>query len=83
MLQCLGRLKLTEQNIIFKNSKTGKVDQLNFDDVELANWLKLVGQYAVRLFMKNGTLYRFFGFKDSVSYSFSINSVRLCVCVYT
>lgn len=67
LFQCQGRLKLTEQNIIFKNAKTGKVDQLAAADVELANWLKLVGQYGIRLFLRNGSLYRFIGFKEGVS----------------
>lgn len=28
-----GRLKMTDQNIVFKNAKTGKVDQLNSGEV--------------------------------------------------
>ncbi|XP_065226212.1 FACT complex subunit Ssrp1 [Planococcus citri] len=60
-----GRLKFTEQNIVFKNSKTGKVEQLSVGDIELVNWLKLVGAYGIRLFLKNGSLYRFLGFKDA------------------
>lgn len=28
-----GRLKMTDQNIMFKNAKTGKVDQLNSGEV--------------------------------------------------
>lgn len=30
-----GKLKLTDQNIMFKNSKTGKVDQMNNGEVSL------------------------------------------------
>lgn len=66
LFQCHGRLKLTDLHIVFKNSKTGKVDQLSVSDVELANWLKLVGEWGIRLFLKNGLLYRFIGFKDAV-----------------
>ncbi|XP_003741499.2 uncharacterized protein LOC100900970, partial [Galendromus occidentalis] len=29
-----GKLKLTDQNIVFKNAKTGKVDQINNGEVE-------------------------------------------------
>uniref|UniRef100_A0A1B6EEE8 FACT complex subunit SSRP1 n=1 Tax=Clastoptera arizonana TaxID=38151 RepID=A0A1B6EEE8_9HEMI len=62
---CGGRLKLTEQNIIFKNIKTGKVEQIQADDLEFVNWQKLVGNWGLRIFLKNGTLHRFTGFKES------------------
>lgn len=67
MLQCPGRLKLTEQNIIFKNSRTGKVEQVQSSDIDLANWQKFVDSWGIRLFLKNGSLHRFCGFKESVS----------------
>ncbi|XP_046992363.1 FACT complex subunit Ssrp1 isoform X2 [Schistocerca americana] len=62
---CLGRLKLTDQHIIFKNSKTGKVEQINASDLELVNWQRLVGSWGIRLFLKNGILHRFAGFKEA------------------
>lgn len=62
---CPGRLKFAEQNIIFKNSRTGKVEQINSSDVELANWQKFIDNWGVRLFLKNGTLHRFSGFKET------------------
>lgn len=62
---CPGRLKMTEQNIVFKNKKTGKVDQINAPDLDFVNWQKLVGTWALRIFLKNGSLTRFAGFKES------------------
>ncbi|XP_053609906.1 FACT complex subunit Ssrp1 [Plodia interpunctella] len=59
-----GRLKMTDQNIIFKNSKTGKVEQISANDIELVNFQKLVGSWGLRVFMKNGTLHRYGGFKE-------------------
>ncbi|XP_063709713.1 FACT complex subunit Ssrp1 [Culicoides brevitarsis] len=59
-----GRIKMTDQNIVFKHDKTGKVEQLNAGDIELVNYMKTVGSYGIRVFMKNGALHRFFGFKD-------------------
>lgn len=59
-----GRLKLTDSNIIFKNSKTGKVEQLTASDMDMVNFQKLVGTWGIRIFMKNGSLFRFTGFKD-------------------
>lgn len=62
---CPGRLKMTEQNIVFKNKKTGKVEQINAPDLDFVNWQKLVGTWALRIFLKNGSLHRFSGFKES------------------
>lgn len=47
--------------------KTGKVDQLTSSDIEFVNWQKLVGTCGIRIFLKNGNLYRYSGFGESVS----------------
>nr|CAG4650014.1 EOG090X02Z1 [Sida crystallina] len=60
-----GRLKLTDQTIVFKNSKTGKVEQINSSDIELVNWQRISGNWGIRIFLRNGALHRFGGFKDS------------------
>ncbi|KAJ8680531.1 hypothetical protein QAD02_016318 [Eretmocerus hayati] len=59
-----GRLKLTDQHLIFKNQKTGKVEQISASDMELVNFQKFVGTWGLRIFLKNGTLHRFRGFKE-------------------
>jgi len=59
-----GRIKMTDQNIVFKHDKTGKVEQLNAGDIEFVSYQKSIGCYGIRIFMKNGALHRFFGFKD-------------------
>lgn len=56
---------MTDQNIIFKNSKTGKVEQINASDMELVNFQNFVGSWGLRIFLKSGVLHRFGGFKDS------------------
>nr|XP_033321346.1 FACT complex subunit Ssrp1 [Megalopta genalis] len=60
-----GRLKLTDQHLIFKNQKTGKVEQISASDMEMVNYQKFIGTWGLRIFLKNGTLHRFRGFKDS------------------
>ncbi|XP_053964664.1 FACT complex subunit Ssrp1 [Anastrepha ludens] len=60
-----GRLKLTDQHIIFKNNKTGKVEQIAADDIDLINAQKFVGNWGLRIFTKSGSLHRFCGFRDS------------------
>ncbi|KAF0758454.1 Uncharacterized protein FWK35_00016394 [Aphis craccivora] len=64
-IMCTGRLKFTEQNIVFKNVKTGKVEQLTSSDIEFVNWQKLVGTCGIRIFLKNGNLHRYTGFNES------------------
>ncbi|CAH2048719.1 unnamed protein product, partial [Iphiclides podalirius] len=59
-----GRLKMTDQNIIFKNSKTGKVEQISASDIDLVNFQKFIGSWGLRIFLKNGTLHRYGGFKE-------------------
>ncbi|XP_076638260.1 structure specific recognition protein [Colletes latitarsis] len=60
-----GRLKLTDQHLIFKNQKTGKVEQISASDMEMVNYQKFIGTWGLRIFLKNGTLHRFRGFKDT------------------
>jgi len=52
---------------VFKNVKTGKVEQLTSSDIEFVNWQKLVGTCGIRIFLKNGNLHRYCGFNESVS----------------
>lgn len=56
---------MTDTNIIFKNSKTGKVEQIPGTELDIVNFQNIAGQWALRIFLKNGTLHRFVGFKDS------------------
>ncbi|XP_066138574.1 FACT complex subunit Ssrp1 [Euwallacea fornicatus] len=61
----LGRLKITNQSIIFKNSKTGKVDQISSSDFDAVNFQNFAGAWGIRVFLKNGSLHRYAGFKES------------------
>ena len=65
-IQIPGRMKLTDEKIIFKQSKGGKTEQVNKDDVDLVNWQRLAGTWGIRIFTKNGALHRFAGFKEPV-----------------
>lgn len=60
-----GKLKMTDQNIIFKNSKTGKVEQIASSDFESVNFQSFGGTWGIRLFLKSGALHRYVGFKES------------------
>ncbi|KAK4874995.1 hypothetical protein RN001_011417 [Aquatica leii] len=59
-----GKIKMTDQSIIFKNSKTGKVEQFQASEMDLVNFQNFVGSWGLRIFLKNGVLHRFAGFKE-------------------
>ncbi|XP_060529240.1 FACT complex subunit Ssrp1 isoform X2 [Cylas formicarius] len=60
-----GKLKMTDQSIVFKNGKTGKVDQIPASDFEAVNFQNFGGSWGIRVFLQNGSLHRFVGFKES------------------
>jgi structure-specific recognition protein 1 len=53
--------------VIFKNSKTGKVDQFQSNDIEKCQWLKRARGYCLKIVLNNGTIHRYDGFKEAVS----------------
>jgi structure-specific recognition protein 1 len=55
---------LTNDTIIWKSEKTGKVEQILGNDIDCVNFQKFVGHFGLRLFLNNGSLHRFIGFKD-------------------
>ncbi|XP_065155336.1 FACT complex subunit Ssrp1 [Atheta coriaria] len=60
-----GKIKMTDSSIAFKNSRTGKVDQIQSSDMEMVNFQYFAGSIGIRIFLKNGTLHRYTGFKDT------------------
>ncbi|GFY66478.1 FACT complex subunit SSRP1 [Trichonephila inaurata madagascariensis] len=60
-----GRLKLTNQTIIFKNNKTGKVDQIQSSEIESIKWQRLAAAQGLRIMLQGGNMYRFAGFAET------------------
>ncbi|XP_025092777.1 FACT complex subunit SSRP1-like [Pomacea canaliculata] len=60
-----GRLKLQRNSVIFKNNKTGKVDQFQSSDVDKAQWLKRARGNCLKLVLNNGGVHRYDGFKET------------------
>lgn len=56
---------MTDQAIIFKNSKTGKVEQFQASEMDGVNFQNFVGNWGLRIFLKNGVLHRYSGFKEN------------------
>ena len=53
-----GRLKLTDNKIVFCHTKSGKEDTVKAEDMELVNWQRLAGVWGIRIFTKDGQLHR-------------------------
>lgn len=62
--QAKGRLKFMDTGIMFKNNRTGKVEQIPSSDIDVITWQRLAGHWGVRIFTKSGNLHRLGGFKD-------------------
>jgi structure-specific recognition protein 1 len=60
-----GRFKANTQGIVFKNSKTGKLDQIAGNEITAACWQRLAAAPGLRLSTKSGGFYRFGGFGDN------------------
>lgn len=81
LFQIPGRLKLTNQAVIFKNSKTGKVEQIQATEIESISKQRIAATPGLRLMLKNGSMYRFGGFNETVSSAFD-NYITLYFCVW-
>jgi len=60
-----GQLKLTDDKIVFTQSKSGKKDVVKAGDVDIVNWQRIAGVWGIRLFTKDGNLHRYAGFKEA------------------
>ena len=66
IVQHPGKLKLATGSVVFKNLKTGLVDQYSSSDIEDAHWLVRARGHCLKIFMNNGNIHRYDGFKESV-----------------
>ena len=67
MCQNGGRLKLHKGGAVFKSNKTGKVDQFATGEVDAAYWMRVARGHELKIVLRNGTQFKFEGFKESVS----------------
>jgi len=62
---CEGNLKLYNEKVVFKNSKTGKADVMGHEEVVRAYWRRVARDYQLKLVSKSGNVLRFSGFKEN------------------
>ena len=63
-----GRLKLSKQGVFFKSIKTGKVEQVHVEDLAETNWLRVARGHELKLRLQNGSIFKYDGFQESVSW---------------
>uniref|UniRef100_A0AAR2JFH7 FACT complex subunit SSRP1 n=1 Tax=Pygocentrus nattereri TaxID=42514 RepID=A0AAR2JFH7_PYGNA len=62
-----GRLRFSKQSVVYKSNKTGKVDSIPAPDLSVAQWRRVCLGHGIKLATSNGHIYKYDGFKDSVS----------------
>lgn len=50
---------------MFKNNRTGKVENIASGDLDVITWQRFAGHWGIRIFTKNGTLHRLGGFRET------------------
>lgn len=60
-----GRLRFSKQNVVYKSSKTGKVDSITATDLSAAQWRRVCLGHGIKLSTSTGHIYKYDGFKDT------------------
>uniref|UniRef100_A0AAY5EEV1 FACT complex subunit SSRP1 n=1 Tax=Electrophorus electricus TaxID=8005 RepID=A0AAY5EEV1_ELEEL len=60
-----GRLRFSRQSVVYKSSKTGKVDSISAPELSLAQWRRVCFGHGIKLATSSGHVYKYDGFKDS------------------
>lgn len=61
-----GRLRFSKQNVVYKSSKTGKVDSIPAGELNLAQWRRVCLGHGIKLGTSMGHIYKYDGFRDTV-----------------
>ncbi|KAL1023590.1 hypothetical protein UPYG_G00043250 [Umbra pygmaea] len=84
-----GRLRFSRHNVVFKNHKTGKVDNIPAAELSQAQWRRVCLGQGVKLTTSTGHIYKYDGFKETdfkkiaeffrVHYKVELSETDLCV----
>eukprot|EP00064_Thunnus_orientalis_P024459 superscaffoldBa00010522_g24754 len=67
-----GRLRFSKQNVVYKSSKTGKVDSIPAGELNLAQWRRVCLGHGIKLSTSGGHVYKYDGFRDTSTGSVSV-----------
>uniref|UniRef100_A0A915CLQ7 Uncharacterized protein n=1 Tax=Parascaris univalens TaxID=6257 RepID=A0A915CLQ7_PARUN len=59
-----GRIKLADQHIQFKNTKTGKLQTIGTSEIEKISWMRLANKPGLKFSLNSGISLRFGGFSE-------------------
>ena len=62
-----GKLRVQEDGVHFKSTKTGKTLLVRHVDISEVDWLRVAKGFEVKLITVDGQIRKFDGFKESVS----------------
>ncbi|XP_073343285.1 FACT complex subunit SSRP1a isoform X1 [Pagrus major] len=60
-----GRLRFSKQNVVYKSSKTGRVDSIPASELNLAQWRRVCLGHGIKLGTSTGHIYKYDGFRDT------------------
>uniref|UniRef100_A0A4W5MFE4 FACT complex subunit SSRP1 n=1 Tax=Hucho hucho TaxID=62062 RepID=A0A4W5MFE4_9TELE len=60
-----GRLRFSKQNLVYKSSKTGKVDNIPAAELSQATWRRVCLGHGIKLATSTGHVYKYDGFRDT------------------
>ncbi|KAI4819245.1 hypothetical protein KUCAC02_004501 [Chaenocephalus aceratus] len=60
-----GRLRFSKQTVVYKSSKTGKVDSIPAAELNLAHWRRVCLGHGIKLGTNSGHVYKYDGFRDT------------------
>ncbi|XP_061581477.1 FACT complex subunit SSRP1a isoform X2 [Cololabis saira] len=60
-----GRLRFSKQNVVYKSSKTGKVDSIPAGELNHAQWRRVCLGHGIKLSTSSGHVYKYDGFRDT------------------
>ncbi|XP_076829954.1 FACT complex subunit SSRP1 [Brachyhypopomus gauderio] len=60
-----GRLRFSKQTVVYKSSKTGKVDSISVPELTHAQWRRVCLGHGIKLSTITGHVYKYDGFKDT------------------
>ncbi|KAM4636764.1 FACT complex subunit SSRP1 [Discoglossus pictus] len=60
-----GRLRLSRAGLMYKNSKTGKVENIASSDVAEGVWRRVALGYGIKLLTRAGHVYKYDGFRET------------------
>lgn len=76
-LQNDGRIRFSKQTVVYKNSKTGKVDSIPVPELTQAQWRRVCLGHGIKLCTGTGNIYKYDGFKDTVSLRYKKPSIKV------